>query len=241
MFHDPGQVIGEYRKSHLGGYFGKCFSQEVCRPHAGLYRAERMLDRLATLAHGERVRIKALLHGVEQMLMLPSWNPPLWPCRAPRFERTVLTGCGLVPGPSATTPKSVIPRTSDQPCAGFPSSCSSSNSLVRLIRAETFSSVASELIPCECRSICSQRAPPEGPSSKTGGPGREEGPGPWAAGSVGDAGWSSLAQPRHLNSEVASGTIVPKRIVLRCSEVMTACPKRCRRSPRVRSWAITGR
>jgi hypothetical protein len=36
-----------------------------------------MLDRLATLAHGERVRIKALLHGIEQVLMLPSWNPSL--------------------------------------------------------------------------------------------------------------------------------------------------------------------
>ena len=65
-------------------------------PHAGLHRAERMLDRLATLAHGERVRIKALLHGIEQVLMLPSWNPPLWPCRAPGLERTILTGVGPV-------------------------------------------------------------------------------------------------------------------------------------------------
>ena len=30
------------------------------------------------------------------MLMLPSWNPPLWPCRALRFERATLTGCGPV-------------------------------------------------------------------------------------------------------------------------------------------------
>ena len=55
-----------------------------------------MLDRLATLAHGERVRIKALLHGIEQVLMLPSWNPPLWPCRALGLERTILTGVGPV-------------------------------------------------------------------------------------------------------------------------------------------------
>src|SRR5271168_3613516 len=55
-----------------------------------------MLDCLATLAHSERVRIKALLHSVEQMLMLPSWKPSLWPCRALRFERTTLTGCGPV-------------------------------------------------------------------------------------------------------------------------------------------------
>jgi hypothetical protein len=37
--------------------------------------------------------------------------------------------------------------------AGFASSCSSSSSLVRLIRAETFASVACELAPCECKSI----------------------------------------------------------------------------------------
>jgi hypothetical protein len=36
-----------------------------------------MLDRLATLAHGLWVCIKALLHSFEQMLMLPSRSPPL--------------------------------------------------------------------------------------------------------------------------------------------------------------------
>ena len=65
-------------------------------PHAGFHRAERMLDRLATLAHGLWVCIKALLHGVEQMLMLPSRNPPLRPGRALRFERAILTGVGPV-------------------------------------------------------------------------------------------------------------------------------------------------
>ena len=42
------------------------------------------------------VCIKPLLHSLEQMLMLPSCNPPLWPSRALRFERTILTGCGPV-------------------------------------------------------------------------------------------------------------------------------------------------
>src|SRR5437016_7100681 len=94
--HHSFQVIGEDRESHLGGYFWKRFGEEVCRSHAGLHRAERMLDRLATLAHGLWVCIKALLHSFEQMLMLPSRNPPLWPCRALRFERTILTSCGPV-------------------------------------------------------------------------------------------------------------------------------------------------
>src|SRR6516165_470813 len=30
------------------------------------------------------------------MLMFPSWNPALWPCRALGFERTTLTGRGPV-------------------------------------------------------------------------------------------------------------------------------------------------
>jgi hypothetical protein len=49
-----------------------------------------MLDGLATLAHSEWVRIKALLHSIEQMLMRSPRNPPLWPGRALRFERTIL-------------------------------------------------------------------------------------------------------------------------------------------------------
>jgi hypothetical protein len=48
----------------------------VCRPHAGLHRAERMLDGLSTLAHGLWVCIKALPHSLEQMLMLPSATAP---------------------------------------------------------------------------------------------------------------------------------------------------------------------
>ena len=35
-------------------------------PHAGLHRAERMLDPLPTLAHGERVRISAICDDDEQ-------------------------------------------------------------------------------------------------------------------------------------------------------------------------------
>jgi hypothetical protein len=96
MFMTRVRVVGQDRESHLGSYFWKRFGEEVGRSHAGLHRAERMLDRLATQAHGMRVCIKAPLHSFEQMLMLPSWNPPLRSCRALRFKRTILTGCGPV-------------------------------------------------------------------------------------------------------------------------------------------------
>src|ERR1700741_14823 len=55
-----------------------------------------MFDCLSTPTHGFWVCIKPVLHSLEQMLMLPSCNPPLWPCRALRFERTILTGGGPV-------------------------------------------------------------------------------------------------------------------------------------------------
>ena len=89
--HDPGQIIGQDRKCHFGGNFWKRFRQEVCSSHARLHRAERMLDCLPTLAHRFGVCIKALLHRVEQMLVLPAWNAPLRARRALGFERTILT------------------------------------------------------------------------------------------------------------------------------------------------------
>lgn len=63
--HDPCQIIGQNRESHLGSYFWKRSGQEVRRSDAGLHRAERMLDCLSTLAHRFWVCIKALLHGLE--------------------------------------------------------------------------------------------------------------------------------------------------------------------------------
>jgi hypothetical protein len=48
-----------------------------------------MLDRLATQAHGERVHIEALLHCIDQVLVLPSRDPPFWPGRALGFERAI--------------------------------------------------------------------------------------------------------------------------------------------------------
>ena len=68
------------------------------RTHTCLHRAERVLDRLAPLAHGLRVRVEPALHRVQQVLVLPSRDAPLRPCRALRFERTLGTcRCPVAP------------------------------------------------------------------------------------------------------------------------------------------------
>ena len=41
---DPCQVIGQNRESHLGGYFWKCFGEEVRRSHSGLHRADAVTE-----------------------------------------------------------------------------------------------------------------------------------------------------------------------------------------------------
>ena len=42
--HDPRQIIGQNRESHLGAYFWERFGEKVCCSHSGLHRAKRMLD-----------------------------------------------------------------------------------------------------------------------------------------------------------------------------------------------------
>jgi hypothetical protein len=59
------------------GDFWQRFGKEVYRLQASLHRSERMLDCRSTLAHGLWVCIKALLHSLEQMRMLPARNPAL--------------------------------------------------------------------------------------------------------------------------------------------------------------------
>src|ERR1700736_6637933 len=46
-----------------------------------------MFDCLAAHAHRLWIRIKTLLHGFEQVLVLPSADAPLWPARTGCFER----------------------------------------------------------------------------------------------------------------------------------------------------------
>src|SRR5580693_8586899 len=66
--HYPGQIIGENREGHLGGYFWKRFCEEVRRPHAGFHRAERMFDCLPPLPHGQGIVVEAPLHFFQHVL-----------------------------------------------------------------------------------------------------------------------------------------------------------------------------
>jgi hypothetical protein len=67
---------------HFGSDARKRLHQEVRRTHAGLDRAEGMLDRFAPRAHGSQVLVEPLLHGLDDMLVLPPRDPTLHSGRA---------------------------------------------------------------------------------------------------------------------------------------------------------------
>src|SRR5262249_44959209 len=94
--HDAGEIVGEYVQRHLGGDLGQTLHQEVRRPHPHLQRGEGMFGRLATLAHGLRVLIEALLYFLHRMLMLPARDSSLAASGPPLLDCTALTGVGPV-------------------------------------------------------------------------------------------------------------------------------------------------
>jgi hypothetical protein len=106
--HDPCQVISQDRECHFSGYFWKRFGQEVCRPHAGLHCAERMLDGLTTLAHGERVRIPddTDREHCRTWIYFPSGRLPFcWPTRSRRNGNpAICLAGGMTETPEARKP-----------------------------------------------------------------------------------------------------------------------------------------
>jgi hypothetical protein len=63
--------------------------QEVCCSHPRLESAERVFDGLPPDSHGVRRPIEALLHRVDDGLMLPAFDPTLLADRALGFQRTL--------------------------------------------------------------------------------------------------------------------------------------------------------
>ena len=70
--HDARQIVGEYAEGHLARDFRQRLHQEMRRAHPHLERAEGMLNRLAPATHGLGILIQPLLHGFENVLVLPS-------------------------------------------------------------------------------------------------------------------------------------------------------------------------
>jgi hypothetical protein len=84
-----GEIVGQNVQRHFGGDLRQRLHQEVGGAHPSLDGPERMLDRLAALAHGVRVGVEPLLHGFEHLLMLPPRNPSLRPGGTMRLERAI--------------------------------------------------------------------------------------------------------------------------------------------------------
>jgi hypothetical protein len=91
---------------HFGGDPWQRLHQEVSCSHPRLDCAERMLDRLAPLAHFFRMLVEPALHGVENMLMLPARDPSFLagdasatPSRA--CARPETSARYVIPGPSS--------------------------------------------------------------------------------------------------------------------------------------------
>jgi hypothetical protein len=75
---------------------GRNWDFNLGRPHPHLQCTEGMFGRLATLAHGLRVLVEALLYGLQYMLMLPAGDPSLFASGAALFNSATLTGVGPI-------------------------------------------------------------------------------------------------------------------------------------------------
>src|SRR6516165_11645062 len=67
---DAREIVGEDVERHLSGDAWQPLHQKVGRSHASFERPERMLNRLAPLAHFLRVLIEPALDGFENMFVL---------------------------------------------------------------------------------------------------------------------------------------------------------------------------
>ena len=79
-------------QSHLGGDPFQGLHLEVGVAHPELDGAERMLDRLAALAHLLRMLIKAALDGFKQLFMFPAGNSAVFVGGAEMLYRAALAG-----------------------------------------------------------------------------------------------------------------------------------------------------
>jgi hypothetical protein len=77
-------------------FSGAVYVFRAKRAHPGLDRAERMLDRLAPLAHLLRMLVEPALYCLENMLMLPTADPTLLARGAAVLDGAALANIGRV-------------------------------------------------------------------------------------------------------------------------------------------------
>jgi hypothetical protein len=83
-------------QGHFGGHARQRLRQEVRRAHPHLEGGEWMFGCLATHTHRLRVLIETLLHGFEQVLVLPSTDQSLLGRSAAMFDGAALASVGPV-------------------------------------------------------------------------------------------------------------------------------------------------
>ena len=88
--HDPAHVVGQAMQANFGTDMLSAFHQKVRRSHPELEGAKNMLYRAAPKSHCPRLFIQSRLHGVENLLMLPTPDASLWTGGAFCFLRTLL-------------------------------------------------------------------------------------------------------------------------------------------------------
>src|SRR5689334_95391 len=89
---DAGEIVGKDVQRHFGGHAWQRLHQEVGCAHPRLERPERMLDRLAPLAHFLRMLVEPALDGFENRLMLPTRDPALFAGGAAVLDSAALAG-----------------------------------------------------------------------------------------------------------------------------------------------------
>ena len=90
--HDAFEIVGQYVQGHFGADPFQRLHLEVGMAHPGFDGPERMLNGLAALAHFLRVLVEPSLDGLENMFMLPAFDPALFTGRAVLLYRTALAG-----------------------------------------------------------------------------------------------------------------------------------------------------
>ena len=93
---DALEIVGQHVQRHFGPDPFQRLHLEVRIAHPGLDGSERMLDRLAPLAHLLRMFVEPPLDGLKNLFVLPARDPMLLACGALVLDGAVLADIGPV-------------------------------------------------------------------------------------------------------------------------------------------------